>query len=89
MGGILGKISTFLSLVSLARRYYAVVEDVVRYVETFKGLSGKEKKEKALKILEETLKLSSLDEEKRKNILAAISALVDLVVAVLNLKHAW
>jgi len=78
-----------IQFLSLATKYWPLVNKVVKYVETFKNLSGEEKKEKAMEIIFESVDLSSLDEKNKKYLKNFLSALIDAVVAFLNLKNAW
>lgn len=81
------KIISFLNLVV---RYLPTVIKVVQDVEKlYKEKDGQEKKRIAIGLLDEALNITSLSEEKQKEIINFVSGLIDAVVAFLNLKKAW
>lgn len=81
------KIVSFLNLVV---KYLPTVIKVVQKVEAlYKEKDGKEKKEIAMELLDEALNITSLSEEKQKEIVNFVSGLIDAIVAFLNLKNAW
>ena len=81
------KVISFLNLVV---RYLPTVIKVVQDVEKlYKEKDGQEKKRIAIGLLDEVLNITSLSEEKQKEILNFVSGLIDAVVAFLNLKNAW
>lgn len=86
---MLGNIVKIVQFSSLAIKYWPLITKTIKYVETFKNLSGQEKKEKAMEIIFESIDLSALDEKNKKHLKNFISALVDAIVAFLNLKNAW
>lgn len=86
---MLGNIVKIVQFSSLAIKYWPLINKTIKYVETFKNLSGQEKKEKAMEIIFESIDLSTLDEKNKKHLKNFISALVDAIVAFLNLKNAW
>ena len=79
-----------VSAISLVIKYVPTVLTVVKYVEEFyKEKDGQEKKKIAMEMLEEILSHTNLSEDKKKNILNAVSGLIDLIVSTLNLKKLW
>ncbi|ABJ91430.1 hypothetical protein YS40_036 [Thermus phage phiYS40] len=81
------KIISFLNLVV---QYLPTVIKVVQKVESlYKEKDGKEKKRIAMDLLDEALNITSLSEEKQKEIVNFVSGLIDAVVSFLNLKNAW
>lgn len=81
------KIISFLNLVV---RYLPTVIKVVQDVEKlYKEKDGQEKKRIAIELLDGALNITSLSEEKQKEITNFVSGLIDAVVAFLNLKKAW
>ncbi|MEM0332863.1 MAG: hypothetical protein QXX30_00170 [Candidatus Aenigmatarchaeota archaeon] len=86
---MLGNIVKIVQFFSLLVRYWSLINKVVRYVETFKNLYGKEKKEKAMEIIFETIDTSNLNESKKKHLKNFLSALTDAIVAFLNMRNAW
>lgn len=79
-----------VSVISLVIKYVPTVLAVVKHVEEFhKEKDGQEKKKIAMEMLEKILNLTNFSEDKKKNILNAVSGLTDLIVSMLNLRKLW
>lgn len=79
-----------ISFLNIVVRYLPTVIKVVQDVEKlYKEKDGQEKKRIAIGLLDEVLNITSLSEEKQKEIINFVSGLIDAVVAFLNLKKAW
>ncbi len=71
-------------------KYWPLVNKVVQLVERLKSdAPSEEKKAYALQLINDTLNLVELPEDKKQKTLAVISAFIDLVVAVNNLFGLW
>ncbi|AZU97670.1 hypothetical protein PGDDIFCJ_00040 [Thermus phage YS40_Isch] len=79
-----------ISFLNLAVQYLPTVIKVVQKVEDlYKEKDGKGKKKIAMELLDEALDITSLSEDKQKEIVNFVSGLIDAVVAFLNLRNAW
>lgn len=80
----------FFYYIQIFIKYWPLVNKVVQLVEKLKSVApSEEKKAYALQMINDTLNLVELPEDKRQKITAVLSAFIDLVVSVNNLFGLW
>lgn len=79
-----------LYYLQLLVKFWPLVNKVVGLVEKLKSdAPSEEKKAYAMELIMESLDLANLSEERKTKLLAVLSALVDLIVAIKNLLNSW